>query len=86
MHHQLAWIESGGRRAAYVGDLLPTAAHLAPTWIMGFDVYPADTFAAKKAFLREAIEQGTLVFLYHDPAIAAGFITGHNGEVSIRPA
>jgi methylmalonyl-CoA epimerase len=86
MHHQMAWIESGGRRAAYVGDLLPTAAHLAPTWIMGFDVYPADTFAAKKAFLREAIEQRTLVFLYHDPAIAAGFITEQNGEVSIRPA
>ena len=86
MHHQMAWIESGGRRAAYVGDLLPTAAHLGPAWIAGLDVHPVDTLAAKKAFLREAIEQRALVFLDHDPAIAAGFITEENGKVSIRPA
>jgi glyoxylase-like metal-dependent hydrolase (beta-lactamase superfamily II) len=82
----MVWIESGGRRAAYVGDLLPTAAHLRPAWIMGFDVYPVDTLAAKKAFLREAIDRRTLVFLDHDPAIAAGFITEQNGKLSIRPA
>jgi methylmalonyl-CoA epimerase len=86
MHHQVAWIESGGRRAAYVGDLLPTAAHIGPAWITGFDLYPVDTLAAKKAFLREAIEQRALVFLDHDPAMAAGFITEQNGKVSIRPA
>jgi methylmalonyl-CoA epimerase len=86
LHHQMVWIESRGRRAAYVGDLLPTAAHLRPAWIMGFDVYPADTLAAKKAFLREAIDQRTLVFLDHDPAIASGFITEQNGKLSIRPA
>jgi methylmalonyl-CoA epimerase len=86
MHHQMAWIESGGRRAAYVGDLLPTAAHLGPAWISGLDSHPEDTLAAKKAFLREAIEQRALVFLDHDPAIAAGFITEENGKVSIRPA
>jgi methylmalonyl-CoA epimerase len=86
MHHQVAWIESGRRRAAYAGDLLPTAAHLGPAWIMGLDLYPVDTLAAKKAFLREAIEQRALVFLDHDPAIAAGFITEQDGKVSIRPA
>ena len=75
-----------GWRAAYAGDLLPTAAHLGAAWITGFDLYPVDTLAAKKAFLREAIEQRALVFFDHDPAIAAGFITEQDGKVSIQPA
>ena len=39
---------------------------------MGFDLYPMDTLAAKKAFARDALERETLVFFPHDPAIAAG--------------
>ena len=54
-HHQMVWIESGGQRAAYVADLMPTTAHLPDAWIMGFDLYPVDTLAAKKAFAREAL-------------------------------
>ena len=26
-------------------------------WIMGFDLYPMDTLAAKKAFVQEAVER-----------------------------
>ena len=56
MHHQMVWIESGGQRAAYVADLMPTTAHLPPAWIMGYDLYPMDTLAAKQAFIREALD------------------------------
>ena len=41
---------------------------------MGYDLYPMDTLAAKKAFVAEAIEKNMLVFFEHDPAVAAGYI------------
>ena len=80
MHHQMVWIESGGRRAAYPADLMPTAAHIGAAWIMGIDLYPVDTLAAKQAFLREAERDHALVFLDHDPALAAGYVIEEAGK------
>ena len=59
LHHQMVLIESGRRTAVFVADLIPTTAHLADVWIMGYDLYPLDTLAFKRAFIREAIDQGT---------------------------
>ena len=53
---------------------------------MGFDLYPMDTLAAKKAFVKEAIEQETLVFFEHDPAVAAGYIREEQGKRRVVPA
>jgi len=85
-HHQIALIESKGRTAAFVADLIPTTAHVPDTWIMGFDLYPMDTLAAKKQFVKEAIERETLVFFEHDPAIAAGYIREQDGKRQVVAA
>jgi glyoxylase-like metal-dependent hydrolase (beta-lactamase superfamily II) len=85
MHHQMVLIESGGRRAVFVADLVPTTAHLPDAWIMGFDLYPMETLAAKKGFVREAIERRDLVYFEHDPAIAAGYIVEDGGSRSVSP-
>ena len=55
-------IESGGKPRQFVADLMPTAAHLRPTWIPGCDLYPMDTLAAKHAFVKEAVDRDMLVF------------------------
>ena len=47
---------------------------------MGFDLYPMDTLAVKKAFFDEAIEKNMLVFFEHDPAVAAGYISEEQGK------
>jgi methylmalonyl-CoA epimerase len=86
MHHQMAIIESGGQAAAFVADLLPTTAHLPEPWIMGYDLYPLDTLAAKKAFYQEAVAKNTLVFFEHDPTVAAGFIREEQGKRRVEPA
>jgi methylmalonyl-CoA epimerase len=80
MHHQMVWIESGGQSAAYVADLMPTTAHLPDAWITGFDLYPMETLAAKKAFVQEALARDTLVLFEHDPVTAAGRIVEENGR------
>jgi methylmalonyl-CoA epimerase len=86
MHHQMVLIESAGKTAAFVADLIPTTAHLSAPWIMGYDLYPMDTLAAKKAFLQEAVQKNILVFFEHDPAVPAGYIREENGKHRIVPA
>jgi methylmalonyl-CoA epimerase len=86
LHHQMVIIESGGRTAAFVADMMPTIAHLSNPWIMGFDLYPMDTLAAKQQFVREAIDQEILVFFEHDPAVAAGYIREEDGKRRVVPA
>ncbi|MGH9141403.1 MAG: methylmalonyl-CoA epimerase [Vicinamibacterales bacterium] len=86
MHHQIALIESKGRTAAFVADLIPTTAHLPDAWLMGFDLYPMDTIAAKQQFVQEATEKETLVFFEHDPAVAAGYLRDQNGKRRVEPA
>jgi methylmalonyl-CoA epimerase len=84
MHHQAIWIESKGQHAVYPADLVPTTAHLPPTWILGIDSYPMDSLAAKHAFLREAVERDALVFFDHDPAVPMARITEQNGKWHIK--
>jgi glyoxylase-like metal-dependent hydrolase (beta-lactamase superfamily II) len=84
MHHQIVWIESGGRSAAFVADLMPTAAHAPDAWIMGYDLYPMDTLAFKRTLIREAIEREYLIFFEHDPEVAAGYIREVNGRKHVE--
>ncbi|HZP47549.1 MAG TPA: methylmalonyl-CoA epimerase [Vicinamibacterales bacterium] len=85
MHHQLIAIESGGRTAAFVADLMPTTAHVPDAWIMGYDLYPVDTLTAKQRFVQEAIARETLVFFEHDPNVAAGYLREVNGKRTLQP-
>lgn len=84
-HHQIVRIESGGRVAIFAADLLPTVAHIDPVWIMGYDLYPMDTLAYKKTFVREAIDREYVIFFEHDPAVVAGIIREKNGKPFVEP-
>jgi methylmalonyl-CoA epimerase len=83
-HHQIVLIESGGRQAAFVGDLMPTTVHAPDAWIMGFDLYPMDTLAAKQQVAAEAIERGTLVFFEHDALVPAGYLVEDAGKRYVK--
>ena len=85
MHHQMVVIESAGKTAVFVADLMPTAAHLPDVWVMGYDLYPLDTLNFKRSFVREAIEREYLIVFEHDPHIAAGYIREKDGKRYIEP-
>ena len=59
-------IDSAGRRATYISDLLPTSAHLDVTWVMGYDLYPLTCIEERKRFYRRAIPEQWLVLFTHD--------------------
>ena len=78
--HQVVFLEGGGQTAVFTADMIPTAAHVDEPWIMGYDLYPMETLAFKKRFVREAIEREYLILFEHDPRIAAGYIREKDGR------
>ena len=79
-HHQVVMIESGGKTAVFTADMYPTSVHVPDPWLMGYDLYPMDTLAFKRAFAREAIERNYVIFFEHDPSMAAGYIREKDGK------
>ena len=79
-HHQVVMIRSAGATAVFAADMYPTSVHVPDPWIMGYDLYPMDTLAFKRAFAREAAEREYLVFFEHDPAMAAGILRDEAGR------
>jgi methylmalonyl-CoA epimerase len=78
--HQIVFLESGAKTAVFTADLIPTTAHIHDPWIMGYDLFPMETLAFKKRFIRDAIEREFLIFFEHDPFIAAGYIREKDGK------
>jgi glyoxylase-like metal-dependent hydrolase (beta-lactamase superfamily II) len=63
---------TGAPHACYIGDLIPTAHHLDPTWVMGYDLDPLRCIEERKRFYARAIpEQWTVLFTHdHDTPLA----------------
>jgi glyoxylase-like metal-dependent hydrolase (beta-lactamase superfamily II) len=70
--HQVVHVEGGGAHLVFWGDLLPTAAHLRPHWVMAYDLFPMDAWAAKRDLLPRALEEGWVHALYHEPGPGLG--------------
>ncbi len=48
--------ESGGKTFCFLSDLAPTAAHVQPSWIAAFDLYPLQAIETKMRWLKAAAE------------------------------
>jgi glyoxylase-like metal-dependent hydrolase (beta-lactamase superfamily II) len=73
-HMQAVIVESGGRTACYISDLIPTTAHLDITWGMSFDLYPLQTIESKKQYYAKAIPEKWLTVFTHDPKMPWAYV------------
>ena len=71
-YHQSILLESGGERACYIADLVPTSAHLPLPWIMGYDLEPLVTLETRRKLYARAEAEGWLVIFEHDPTVISG--------------
>lgn len=62
-------------------DLVPMRAHVPFAWIMGYDLYPAETLEVKKQLLPQAARQGWTCLFYHDPDEPLGRIIEAGGKL-----
>ena len=73
-HMQAVILESGGRKACYISDLIPTTAHIELTWGMAFDLYPVDTIESRKKYYAESIPEKWLTIFTHDPQVPWAYV------------
>ncbi|MDX6385962.1 MAG: hypothetical protein QOK48_3535 [Blastocatellia bacterium] len=73
-------LEQGSETLFGFADLVPMRAHVPLPWIMGFDLYPVETLAAKKILLPQAARENWTCLFYHDPDEPLGRIEEHNGK------
>ena len=85
-HHQSVLVRSGGETACYLGDVVPTMAHLPLPWIMGYDVEPLVTLESKRRVLGRAVEEGWLLVSTHDPVTAWGYLEEREMKLVLREA
>jgi glyoxylase-like metal-dependent hydrolase (beta-lactamase superfamily II) len=64
----------GFTTACYIGDLIPTTAHIDIAWGMGFDLYPLQTIESKKEYYTKAIPGKWLTVFTHDPKIPWAYV------------
>jgi glyoxylase-like metal-dependent hydrolase (beta-lactamase superfamily II) len=85
-HHQSVLVADGGETACFLGDVVPTSAHVPLPWIMGYDVEPLVTLESKRALLGEAVAGEWLVLFEHDPVVVAGrVVEGRRGFELAEP-
>jgi glyoxylase-like metal-dependent hydrolase (beta-lactamase superfamily II) len=71
---QAVLIQSEGKTACYISDLIPTSAHLDLNWVMAFDLYPVETIESRKRYYSRAIPQKWLTMFTHDPKVPWGYV------------
>jgi len=79
-HMQAVLVESGGRTACYISDLIPTTAHVDLTWGMSFDLYPLQTIESKKQYYGKAIPEKWLTVFTHDAKIPWAYLEKDDSE------
>jgi len=58
--------EEADRKAVFVGDLIPTGAHVPVPWIMGYDLDPMTQIELKQNFLSHWAKDRTLIVFPHE--------------------
>lgn len=91
-HMQAIYIESEGRTACYISDLIPTSRHLDLTWVMSYDLYPLDTIDSRKRYYQHAVNspaapQRFLTIFTHDHETPWAWLhREENGRILHTPA
>lgn len=81
--HQAVLIQDQDETAVFLGDLIPTAAHLPLPWIMGYDLEPLRTMESKRALLEDAAEGNWRFVFEHDPTVAFGTVKREGKDVTL---
>lgn len=82
---QAVLIEGGGRKLAYIADLMPTRHHVPLPWIMAYDLYPMQTLETKRKWIADFVKNGWIVVFGHDPDMPAAKLHEREGKIAVEP-
>jgi glyoxylase-like metal-dependent hydrolase (beta-lactamase superfamily II) len=81
--HQSVLVRDRHETACFLGDIIPTSAHLPLPWIMGYDLEPLRTLETKRALLPQAASEGWRLVFEHDPVVAHGIARDEGKSVGL---
>lgn len=65
-------INVNGDTLVFMADMIPSAGHIRPNYVMGYDIRPLDTMREREAFLQEAVSKDYTLFFEHDLNLECG--------------
>ncbi len=71
---QAVLVQSGGKTACYISDLIPTSAHLDLNWVMSYDLYPLETIESRKRYYAQALPEKWLTMFTHDATLPWAYV------------
>ena len=72
---QTVTVEGGGRKLIYLADLIPTARHIQPAWVMGYDLDVVTCVNERIKLLNQVSGTDTILVFEHDPDIPSGTVS-----------
>jgi glyoxylase-like metal-dependent hydrolase (beta-lactamase superfamily II) len=73
--HQCVVIESGERRALFLGDVAYWPIHIERlSWVPAYDTEPLSSIETKRNLARWAVENRALLIFEHHPEVEAGYL------------
>jgi glyoxylase-like metal-dependent hydrolase (beta-lactamase superfamily II) len=61
---------SAGQTFCFFSDLIPTVAHVTPSWVAAFDLFPLQVIENKGHWLEEAVRARWICGFAHEPEVA----------------
>jgi glyoxylase-like metal-dependent hydrolase (beta-lactamase superfamily II) len=83
--HQSVIIQSDGRTALYLGDVVCISQQIKVPYVTSFDLYPVDLMKTRKNLLKRAREERWLLIFDHDPRIPFAFLNEVDGKPILEP-
>jgi glyoxylase-like metal-dependent hydrolase (beta-lactamase superfamily II) len=80
------FVQSGGKTACYISDLIPTSWHLDVTWVMAYDLFPLEVIESRKRYYSRAIPGQWLTVFTHDPEIPWIYPAQEGGKIVAKAA
>lgn len=81
---QSIYIQSGGKTACYISDLIPTTWHLDLTWVMAYDLFPLETIENRKKYYKQALAENWLTIFTHDPDIPWSYLESVDRKIALK--
>ncbi len=83
---QTVTVEGGGRKLVYLADLIPTARHIQPAWVMGYDLDVVSCVDNRIKLLDQVVGTEAILIFEHDPDVPSGTVERDaKGRFSVTP-
>jgi len=85
LSHQCVKAQSQEKVLFFLGDLVPTSAHIGLCYIMSYDLFPLVTLESRKKYYEKAIEEDWIIAFNHDPEYYFGRIKKEGDKYKFQP-